>query len=195
MVASKANIRRAEWLEKSFELNVNVPKWFEPELFESVLERLGEGDTMRTISKEMGFSKGTFWRICDENPSLADRYARARDVQAHDHFERIIDLAKQVENGEIDPQAAKVAIDARKWAACKLMPRKYGDKIEIEAKTTHELGDSVMGMLNAIRVERAAALAEPEQGTVIDAYVVSDTQLQPPIEPASDAPKATEEAW
>lgn len=133
---------------------------------------------MRGISKEMGFNKGCFWRICEDIPELANRYARARDVQAHDHFERIIDLAKQVENGEIDPQAAKVAIDARKWAACKLMPRKYGDKIEIDQKVTHEVGDSVLALIGAMRVEQERVALLDSQPAVDAEIIESSPQVE-----------------
>jgi|TARA_B100000315_G_C14370848_1_gene492879 hypothetical protein len=51
-------------------------------------------------------------------------------MQADAHVDLIMDTAMQVLNGEIEPNAARVAIDAMKWTASKLKPRTYGDRIE-----------------------------------------------------------------
>ena len=37
-----------------------------------------------------------------------------------------------MERGELDPQAGRVVIDARKWAASKLAPKRYGERIAQE---------------------------------------------------------------
>lgn len=153
--------RPPTWIERPCDMTFRVPPWFNENLFNAVLVRLGEGETVRAIAKDMGFHKGTFWRICEDNAELAARYARAREVQAHDQFERIVQLAQMTENGEIDPQAARVAIDARKWAACKLMPKKYGEKIEVDQKVTVEAGESILALLSSVRAEREALPVQP----------------------------------
>ena len=47
----------------------------------------------------------------------------------------ILDMRK----GRIDAQMARVEIDARKWFACKFLPRFYGDKVDVK----HEGGISI----------------------------------------------------
>ncbi len=69
---------------------------------------------------------------CD---NLAQSYARAQKSRAQAHFERIGDIAEQVLTGALDPQAARVAIDAWKWTAGRMDPRKYGDKVLVEDAT------------------------------------------------------------
>jgi len=46
--------------------------------------------------------------------------------------DKIADVAKRVEDGLLDPNAARVAIDAYKWSAGKRRPKRYGEKIEVE---------------------------------------------------------------
>ena len=45
--------------------------------------------------------------------------------------------------GGLDPNAARVAIDAYKWSAGKRRPRRYGEKLEVEntgtVQVTHTL--------------------------------------------------------
>lgn len=59
--------------------------------------------------------------------------ARAREEQADGFADEIIDIADSVapETGEV--AKAKLQIDARKWKAAKLAPKKYGEKLELDA--------------------------------------------------------------
>lgn len=62
--------------------------------------------------------------------SFSKQYARAREEQADSFADEIIDIADSVapEAGEV--AKAKLQIDARKWKASKMAPKKYGDKVE-----------------------------------------------------------------
>ena len=44
------------------------------------------------------------------------------------------ELITQLERGELDPHAARVAIDSRKWLACMFYPRQFGDRKNLEVK-------------------------------------------------------------
>jgi hypothetical protein len=77
-------------------------------------------------------SEGT-WRLwCDSDPTIASDYARAREARGHHYGERVADLAGKVERGEMTPDAARVAIDAYKWASGRMAPKVYGDKAALE---------------------------------------------------------------
>ena len=54
--------------------------------------------------------------------------ARERDIQTETHADEIIYIA----DNEEDINRAKVKIDARKWAASKLKPKKYGNFQQVE---------------------------------------------------------------
>ena len=59
------------------------------------------------------------------------------------HASRIEEIALMVEQGNIEPQAAKVAIDARKWIASRFHPRQFSEKL-FEIKKTEEKSLSKM---------------------------------------------------
>ena len=59
---------------------------------------------------------------------------RARGWQAEYLAEEILNIADTC----TDPQKAKLQIDARKWYASKLAPRKYGEKLDLNE---HQTGD------------------------------------------------------
>jgi hypothetical protein len=52
------------------------------------------------------------------------------------HVQKIEGLLEDLENGGIDSDVAKVSIDARKWLATKYYPRMFGERQQIDVKTT-----------------------------------------------------------
>ena len=64
------------------------------------------------------------WRGKDDEFSAL--YAHAREDQAEHFADEIVEIA----DIETDSSKARNRIDARKWAASKLAPKKYGDKLQ-----------------------------------------------------------------
>ena len=76
--------------------------------------------------------------ICDTEPwapgasaafSWLAMYAHARDVQQEFYAAQVISIA----DTEKDPAIARNRMDARKWYASKVAPKKWGDKVDISA--------------------------------------------------------------
>lgn len=65
-----------------------------------------------------------------KHESFLNQYTRAKEEQADTNAEDIQQLAYDVRDGNVDPQAARVAGDLLKWTASKLKPKKYGEKID-----------------------------------------------------------------
>jgi hypothetical protein len=59
---------------------------------------------------------------------MRDQYARAREAQAEHFADELIEIV----DTERDAAIARVRMDARKWAAGKLAPKKYGDKVAVD---------------------------------------------------------------
>ena len=60
-----------------------------------------------------------------------------------------------------DPNCRRVEIDAIKWRASKMVPRKYGDKLELSGQVdvTHTIADSIReARVKRMQVERAKEL-------------------------------------
>jgi hypothetical protein len=79
-----------------------------------------------------------------------DPKARAREQQVEHYVDQMISIADGVANctDSAIVHAARLAIDTRKWAASKLLPRKYGDRLGVDStgsltiKIVHGLGDA-----------------------------------------------------
>jgi hypothetical protein len=75
-----------------------------------------------------------------------DQYARAREEQADKFFKEVIEIADDasgdyvtISDGQTivdheNIQRSRLRVDARKWAAARLAPRKYGDRVEHDVK-------------------------------------------------------------
>ena len=85
-----------------------------------------------TLKLEGGPVIGTVidWR--SEDPAFEQRYARAREARADARSDRIDSIVDKVLSGEIDANAARVAIDAEKWQAGKENQTRYGDRLNVD---------------------------------------------------------------
>lgn len=117
--------------------------------FAEIFTRLSLGESLRTICKSEHLpSIQTFCEWVAEDPALAEQYARARERQADYLAEEIIEIAddnsgdrvtlvndegeeyERIDHEHI--QRSRLRVDARKWYASKLAPKRYGDKIQQE---------------------------------------------------------------
>ena len=71
----------------------------------------------------------------DKYQDFCDKYARARERQADFMAAQTVDIADDTSKdnsfaGSVAVARSRLRIDARKWLASKLAPKKYGDKID-----------------------------------------------------------------
>ncbi len=71
-------------------------------------------------------ARTSVWAWLRKDREFMNQYARAREDQAETLFDEALDIAREHD----DPAKARVMIDTLKWAAGKLKPKKFGDKIE-----------------------------------------------------------------
>ena len=88
------------------------------------------------------------WLAEDSKVGFRDNYVRAREAQADFYAEQIIEISDEectyVKHGDgdeekevevaFDPTAVarnRLRVDARKWYASKVAPKKYGDKLAV----------------------------------------------------------------
>lgn len=125
------------------------------EIADAICERLAEGESLRSIcSDEAMPSKAAVFRWLGKHKEFQDQYARAREEQAEALADDLVDIADEqctmvraVKHGTSDDDGEgntevvfdatavarnRLRIDARKWVASKLKPKKYGERIQQE---------------------------------------------------------------
>ena len=108
----------------------------------------------------------TIMRWLNADISFREQYARAKEAQAEYMAEQIIEIADDgvndlmtIERGEESYNVenkefinrSRLRVDARKWIASKLMPKKFGDKVDlttngenINTEQVFKIGDTII---------------------------------------------------
>lgn len=106
---------------------------------------IADGNSVKTICEMDDMpSRMTVYRWLEANENFRDKYARAKEEHADAIFDDIIHIA----DTENDSQKARVRIDARKWVAGKIKPKKYGEKSTTDVNIGAQ--DSLTNLLTQI---------------------------------------------
>lgn len=130
------------------------PTKYTKKLCDDICERLAAGESMRSVSRDENMpAMSTLFKWLREHESFSEQYAIAKEESADALVEDMLDIAdNQVEqplvvdgvpltDSEGNPilikdavsvNHARLRVDTRKWAASKLKPKKYGDKVQKE---------------------------------------------------------------
>lgn len=114
---------------------------YTPEIAAEICERIANGESLKRIVEDGHMpSETTVLRWLADNEMFRGQYARAREAQIEHYADEMVDIADGVAQSDQPAvvQAAKLAIDTRKWIAAKRMPKKYGDKLDVTGHVTLE---------------------------------------------------------
>ena len=121
------------------------PTRYTPEVAATICTQLAEGESLRSICDDAAVparSTVLAWLFDGEHEEFIDQYARAREAQAEARADEIVDIADDVssdftkdKDGKTTVnhdhiQRSRLRVDARKWIAAKLLPKRYGDKLQ-----------------------------------------------------------------
>ncbi len=106
------------------------PTTYSEELTAKICERLATGESLAKICRDDDMpSMASVFLWLGKYPEFSESYTRAREAQAETHADRIVEIA---DDETLDPNHKRIMVDARKWVAAKLKPKRYGDKAEVE---------------------------------------------------------------
>lgn len=161
------------------------PTKYNLELADKICERLAAGESMRSIARDDDMpAAATLFKWLREHEEFSEQYANAKEESADALVEDMLDIAdNQVEQPILDPDTklpivdkdgnpimhrdavsvnhARLRVDTRKWAASKLKPKKYGDKV------TQELTGKDGG---PIQTEASVITSDMDQDTATRIY-------------------------
>jgi hypothetical protein len=106
------------------------PSKYTDALAQLICERIASGDSLITVCNEEGMPhRHTVLKWLEEREGFRTIHARAREAQADVMDQRIMAVADgcTAETANAD----RVKIDAYKWRAARLAPKRYGDKLAL----------------------------------------------------------------
>ncbi len=121
------------------------PFYSKPGALEEFCEYIAAGGNLTQFARERGMSYTPLADWIHDIPAHKARYERARELRADVIFDEIVAISDEKDvkarynedevTLELDSTAVarnRLRVDARKWAAAKLRPKTYGDKVTNE---------------------------------------------------------------
>ena len=121
------------------------PTSYTDALADNICRRIAEGESLRKICRDASMPDKTTvlrWLANEDNAQFRTQYAHAREMQADALFDEALEIADdasgdwtKTEDGKAildheHVQRSRLRVDTRKWAAGKLAPKRYGDKLQ-----------------------------------------------------------------
>jgi uncharacterized protein (DUF2236 family) len=109
------------------------------------------------------------WKFLNKNEEHRQAYLAALQERGFHHSNMIERLVLKVENGEMPPDVARVAIDGRKWIASRFHPNLLSEK-SIGNITHHQssIQDQHLAALKNIVEKRKRQIKEEEKAKQVD---------------------------
>ena len=119
---------------------------FNQQTADAVCELLADGKSLRAACEELGVKRTTIHDWARDVKEFSDQYARAREIGYKLLADQILEIAdtpllgvetkikddgsREVTEGDMLGHR-KLQVDSRKWMLSKMLPKIYGDKLEI----------------------------------------------------------------
>lgn len=96
-------------------------------LHDQICDLITGGMSARAACVEVGVPMSRWMTWLHRGSVDADQYARAMQGRAHALADEIVEVADTTD----DPQRARVRVDARKWTAARMDPKRWGDRLDV----------------------------------------------------------------
>ena len=120
------------------------PTKYSKEVADDICEAIATTkDSLATICKPLDIKVVSVFEWLDQYKEFAVNYARAREVQAEMMFDELREVAfdasgdiKKTKDGveyvdHENIQRSRLKVDTLKWAMSKLLPKRFGDKLDV----------------------------------------------------------------
>lgn len=125
------------------------PTKYNESIVKEICSRIASGESLLQICRDKHMPSRISvhsWLLDDRYKEFLNRYTRARELQADYIFDELLDIADDGSNDWIERetksgriievvnqehvQRSRLRVDTRKWYLSKVLPKKYGDRID-----------------------------------------------------------------
>lgn len=133
---------------------------YTPEKAATILEGLKTGKSLRAVAKEVGISHGAILDWTRDIDGFGDQYARAREQGYQLLADELVEIADEecvvVKHPQDEDKEVEVAfdsagvarnrlrVDTRKWMLSKMLPKVYGDRLDLNHSGSIDLANAVL---------------------------------------------------
>lgn len=137
------------------------PTDYNKEIASAICAELAEGRSLRTVCKSDNMpAMSTVFLWLRDHKEFSEQYAQAKEESAEAQHEELADLGDQAiqlaqslpgQQASAAVQAVRLKADNLKWSMSKMKPKKYGDKLDVDAKVDGQLNINLVSYKDAER--------------------------------------------
>lgn len=130
------------------------PTIYTPKLGHRICKLIADGWSVLKITRrrDMPSARTIYdWVLDEDKKEFSHNYARAREAQAEKLFDEILEIADEAKNVMVGDksdsarvQARNLAVDARKWYLSKVLPKKFGEKMDLTSDGKAIVGNTIV---------------------------------------------------
>jgi|TARA_R110000823_G_scaffold43402_1_gene112896 hypothetical protein len=135
--------------------------------WDNFFSKIESGETLHGFAVSHGMTDQVL-RDRLRRGELHERFIEAHQGRAVYHAQSIEGMIDRLEAGDVESDVARVSIDARKWLATKYFPRMFGERQEVNLKTTD---------MTKVYVEQLKILMSNQEQRVRTIEVKSEVKL------------------
>lgn len=146
-------------------------------IWAQILPLIASGASLPSALQQLPEPRPSLWwakMAVRDDPELTERYRAAMELRADALADEIAAIADQAipdglrgSDASAWVQQQRLRVDSKKWLACKLFPRRYSERVEIDVAVDQRI--SIIGALEAAqrRVDTIEAV-EPEPAALLE---------------------------
>lgn len=138
---------------------VGRPSKYTQEIADEICTRIAGGESLRSVCSDDHMpvlSTVLLWVVHDRE-GFSDQYHASREAAGYAHADEALALRNELREGTLDPPTAKVILDALKWGAERMAPKRHSQRQEVD----HTSSD---GSAGPTRIEITAPSADDDHG-------------------------------
>jgi len=109
------------------------PTSYTVDIKDEICTRIAGGESLRSICADESLpamSTVLLW-VVNDREGFSEHYHASREAAGYAHADEALALRFELREGTIDPQSAKVILDALKWGAERMAPKKHSARQEV----------------------------------------------------------------
>jgi len=114
------------------------------DITDEICYRLADGESLRSICADDRMPEKAsvlLWvvqerKIDGTERRFSDQYHASREAAGYSHADEALGLRYELREGSLDPQTAKVILDALKWGAERMAPKRHSQRQEIDHQSS-----------------------------------------------------------
>ncbi|MAF06146.1 hypothetical protein [Herbaspirillum sp.] len=109
------------------------PTAYTEDIKDEICTRIAGGESLRSICADEAMpamSTVLLW-VVNDREGFSEHYHASREAAGYAHADEALSLRFELREGTLDPQSAKVILDALKWGAERMAPKRHSSRQDI----------------------------------------------------------------